>query len=280
LRRPRHDARRRSPGITVLGRDISALRKNEARFTELFESLQEGIYITTPDGSILDVNPALVRMLGYDSKEEVLKRRVPEIFVDRTERKSIKDQVERQPMIQGQEITLIRKDGTSIVCLNTAAAVRDNAGRVVRYQGALMDITERREMERRLHQHQEFTRRLVDSFPDLILVLDTAANYTFVSPRSKEILGYEPQEIAAMGFAHCAHPEDMPSVQALYADIVAGRQTFASLEVRVRHKLGEWRRIRFNFSPLSTKRILEGAWLHLRQRCTVQRLRGAFIQAD
>jgi len=52
-------------------------------------------------------------------------------------------------MIQGQEITLIRKDGTSIVCLNTAAAVRDNAGRVVRYQGALMDITERREMERR-----------------------------------------------------------------------------------------------------------------------------------
>jgi len=57
-------------GITVLGRDISALRKNEARFTELFESLQEGIYITTPDGSILDVNPALVRMLGYDSKKK------------------------------------------------------------------------------------------------------------------------------------------------------------------------------------------------------------------
>src|SRR5260370_23397441 len=58
-------------GITVLARDVSALRKNEARFTELFESLQEGIYITTPDGAILDVNPALVRMLGYDSKEDV-----------------------------------------------------------------------------------------------------------------------------------------------------------------------------------------------------------------
>src|SRR5713226_1202787 len=54
-------------GITVLGRDVTALRKNEARFTELFESLQEGIYITTPDGTIVDVNPALVRMLGYDS---------------------------------------------------------------------------------------------------------------------------------------------------------------------------------------------------------------------
>src|SRR6266850_3936064 len=207
-------------GITVLGRDVTALRKNEARFTELFESLQEGIYITTPDGSILDVNPALVRMLGYDSKEEVLKRRVPEIFVDRTERKSIKDQVERQPMIQGQEITLIRKDGTSIVCLNTAAAVRDNAGRVVRYQGALMDITERREMERRLHQQQEFARRLVDSFPDLILVLDTAGHYTFVSPRSKDVLGYEVEDTQHMAFGDRTHPEDLPAVLSLYKDVI------------------------------------------------------------
>jgi PAS domain S-box-containing protein len=69
-------------GITVLARDVSALRRNETRFTELFETLQEGIYITTPEGSILDANPALVRMLGYESKEELLKRRVTEIFVD------------------------------------------------------------------------------------------------------------------------------------------------------------------------------------------------------
>src|SRR5260370_853001 len=167
-------------GITVLARDVSALRKNEARFTELFESLQEGIYITTPDGVILDVNPALVRMLGYDSKEEVRKRQVPEIFVDRTEREIVKNQIEHQPMIQGLEITLIRKDGTSIVCLNTATAVRDNGGHVVRYQAALMDITDRREIERRLHQQQEVARRLVDNFPDLSLDLDATAHYTFL----------------------------------------------------------------------------------------------------
>src|SRR5437660_10923448 len=221
-------------GITILGRDVSALRKNEARFTELFESLQEGIYITTPDGSIVDVNPALVRMLGYESKEELLKRQVPEIFVDRTERKLVKDEIERQPMIQGKEITLIRRDGTSIVCLNTAAAVRDNSGRVLRYQGALMDITERREMERRLHQQQEFARRLVDSFPDLILVLDANAHYTFVSPRCKDVLGYDIEEAQNMAFGGRTHPEDLPAANSLYQDIIAGRQSFASLEIRVR----------------------------------------------
>jgi PAS domain S-box-containing protein len=268
-------------GITVLARDVSALHKNEARFTELFESLQEGIYVTTPDGAILDANPALVRMLGYDSKEDLLKRQVTEILVDREERKTLKDQVERQASPQGREVTLVRKDGTSIVCMNTAAAVRDKSGVVVRYQGAVMDITERREMERRLHQQQEFARRLVDSFPDLILVLDIAAHYTFVSPRSKEILGFEPQEIAAMDFGHCAHPEDMPAVQALYGDIVAGRQTFASLEVRVRHKLGDWRRIRFNFSPLGDEKgQTEGVVLSGRDVTELKRLEEQLIQAE
>src|SRR6266436_1847829 len=268
-------------GITVLARDVTALRKNEVRFTELFESLQEGIYITTPDGAILDVNPALVSMLGYNSKEDVLKRQVQEIFVDRTERKTIKEQVERQPLIQGQEITLIRKDGTSIVCLNTAAAVRDNGGRVVRYQGALMDITERREMERRLHQQQEFARRLVDNFPDLILVLDAASHYTFVSPRCKDVLGYEVEETQKMEFGSCTHPEDLPAVLSLYKDIIAGKQIFASLEIRVRHKQGEWRRIRFNFSPLSDERgNIEGVVLSGRDVTDLKRLEEQLIQAE
>src|SRR5216684_310382 len=268
-------------GITVLARDVSALRKNEARFTELFESLQEGIYITTPDGTIEDVNPALVRMLGYDSKEELLKRQVPEIFIDRAERKIVKEQVESQPKMQGREITLVRKDGTSIVCLNTAAAVRDNSGRVLRYQGALMDITERREMERRLHQQQEFARRLVDSFPDLILVLDTNGHYTFVSPRCSEVLGYEVDEAHQMEFGGRTHSEDLPSLIALYKDVIAGRQNFASLEVRVRHKLGDWRRIRFNFSPLSDENgNIEGVVLSGRDVTDLKRLEEQLIQAE
>jgi two-component system NtrC family sensor kinase len=268
-------------GVTVLARDVSALRRNETRFTELFETLQEGIYITTPEGRILDANPALVRMLGYESKEELLKRQVTEICVDLAERKNIKKLLESQHIIQGQEITLVRKDGTSIVCLNTATAVRDNSGQIVRYQGAVMDITEHREMERRLHQQQEFARRLVDNFPDLILVLDTNAHYTFVSPRSREILGHEPQEIAAMGFAQCAHPEEMPAVRALYDDIVTGRQMFASLEVRVRHKQGDWRRILFNFSPISDEKgNIDGVVLSGRDVTDLKRLEEQLIQAE
>jgi two-component system NtrC family sensor kinase len=201
--------------------------------------------------------------------------------VDRAEINTTRDAIERQSMIQGREITLIRKDGTSIVCLNTAAVVRDNSGRVLRYQGAVMDITERREIERRLHQQQELARRLVDSFPDLILVLDTEARYTFVSPRCTDILGYDLEETRNMAFGGRTHPEDLPATLALYRDIVAGKQTFASLEIRVRHKLGEWRRIRFNFSPLcDEKGIIEGVVLSGRDVTDLKRLEEQLIQAE
>ena len=59
-------------GAVGLARDIVHFRESEALFTELFETLREGVYFTTPDGRLLDANPALVRMLGYESKEELL----------------------------------------------------------------------------------------------------------------------------------------------------------------------------------------------------------------
>ncbi|MGB7280968.1 MAG: PAS domain S-box protein [Candidatus Acidiferrum sp.] len=268
-------------GLTVLGRDITALRKNEARFTELFETLQEGIYIITPEGAILDANPALVRMLGYDSKEDLLSIQVQGILADADERKALREEVEHQNAPQGREIILLRKDGVPIVCWNTATAVRDTAGRVLRFQGSVMDVTARRQMERQLHKEQEFARRLVDSFPDLILVVDTNSHYTFVSPRCKEVLGYELSEIESLEFGGRTHAEDRPLLLALFQDILAGRQNFGSLEIRVRHKLGDWRRIRFNFSPLADETgKIEGVVLSGRDVTELKRLEEQLIQAE
>src|SRR5271168_1314973 len=248
-------------GITVLARDITALRKNEARFTELFETLQEGIYVATPAGAILDVNPALVRMLGYDSKADLLTRSVPELLTDRAERRAIKHDVDSAPMPQGREVTLVRKDGATIVCLNTTTAVRGPSGDVIRYQGSVMDVTERRTMEHRLHQQQEFARRLVDSFPDLILVANAAGAYTFVSPRVREVLGYDIEETHEM--------------------VIAGQKAFDSLEVRVRHKDGEWRRLLCHFSPLSDERgQIEGVVMSCRDVTELKRLEEQLIQAE
>ncbi|HWY08965.1 MAG TPA: PAS domain S-box protein [Candidatus Acidoferrales bacterium] len=268
-------------GVTVLARDITAMKRSEARFTELFETLQEGIYIVSPEDKILEVNPALVRMLGYSSKEELMSKRVSEVFVDEAQRASIVREVSREASPHGHELTLHRKDGQPVYCLNTASAVRDTAGNVIRFQGALVDITERRAIEKQLHQQQEFARRLVDSFPDLIFVVDTDRRYNFVSAKFKEVLGYEPAEVIGLTFGERTHVDDRPAMMALFDDLVSGKQNFASIEVRVRHKQGEWRSLKCNFSPLFDEHgKIEGAVVSGRDVTEVKRLETQLIQAE
>jgi PAS domain S-box-containing protein len=268
-------------GMTVLARDITSQRRSEARFTELFESLQEGIYIVTPDEKILEVNPALVRMLGYDSKEELLARKVSEVFVDEEQRSLLAREVLTQPSPEGREITLRRKDGQAIICLNTATAVRDTGGQIVRYQGALADITERRSIEKRLHQQQEFARRLIDSFPDLIFVVNAERRFTFISPKVKQAMGYEPAEISNTVFGERTHVDDRAAVLELMQDLLEGKRTFASIEIRVRHKNGEWRRLRCHASPLFDEHgKIEAVVLSGRDITELKRLEEQLIQAE
>lgn len=268
-------------GMTILARDITSQRRSEARFTELFETLQEGIYIVSPEDKILEVNPALVRMLGYSSREELLTKKVSEVFVDELQRSLLVREVDNQPAPEGREITLRRKDGQPLICLNTSTAVRDTGGKIVRYQGALADITERRAIETRLYQQQEFARRLVDSFPDLIFVVDTQKRYTFVSPKVREVVGYDPQESVGMLFGERTHPEERDAILAVFDDLIQGKRNFASIEVRVRHKLGDWRRLRCHFSPLfAVNGQIDGVVISARDVTEVKRLEEQLIQAE
>jgi PAS domain S-box-containing protein len=268
-------------GITVLARDITAQRRSEARFTELFETLQEGIFIVGTDDKIIEVNPALVRMLGYSSKQELFAKKVSDVFVDSERRSVLIHEVSAQQAPQSREITLRRKDGQVITCLNTSTAVRDTSGRVIRYQGALADITERLAIEKRLYQQQEFARRLIDSFPDLIFVVDAQRRFTFVGPKVKEALGYEPSEWIGQLFGERTHPEERADVLTMFDDLILGKRSFASTEIRVRHKSGEWRRIRIHFSPLfEVKGQIEGVVISGRDITEMKRLEEQLIQAE
>ena len=268
-------------GITILARDITAVRENETRFTDLFTTLQEGIYISTPGDLLLDANPALVSMLGYESREALLTRPFSELFADPAEQKELQREAEESHALLGREVTLRRKDGSSLTCLNTVTAVRDAAGAVVRYQGAVMDISERRAIERKLHKEQEFARRLMESFPDLILVLDTSAKYTFVSPRIHDVLGYDPEEVEKIGMGKFTHEEDRHKQTSLLREIMAGRQKFGSVELRARHKSGEWRLMRCHVSPLvdETGKI-EGVIISARDITQLKRLEEQLVQSE
>jgi PAS domain S-box-containing protein len=237
-------------GVSGWARDVTSQHESEIRFADLFESLSEGIFFTTPEGQILDANPALVRMLGFDSKKELQQHNFGDFYEDPSVRQGIITRLLERGSLQNLELALRRKDGTRIYCFGSASAIRDALGRVARLQGTFVDVTESRAMQRHLHKEQELVRRLVAAFPDVIAVLDCEGRYTFVSPRIQDVLGAQPQDYVGESLGARAHPEDRPKLDEMFQSIIAGKDTHSDIEFRSRHADGSWRTLRSSAAPL------------------------------
>jgi PAS domain S-box-containing protein len=236
--------------VSGWARDVTSQHESEIRFNELFESLREGIFFNTPDGQVLDANPALLHMLGYGSKEELQQLNFREIYVDPSQRDNLLRELEQLGSVQDREVAFRRKDGTQITCLASGFAIRDTFGRIVRVQGTLVDITERLEIENRLRQEQEFIRRLIASFPDMIGVFDCDGRFTYISQRVQDVLGDAPEEFIGEEFGGRAHPDDRPRLLEMFQQLMCGEIPYAQLEYRARHADSSWRMLRASAGPL------------------------------
>jgi PAS domain S-box-containing protein len=138
-----------------------AMADVEKRFEDIFKNAQVGIYRTTPDGRILMANPALVKMLGFSSIEELKARNLERTgFEPSYPRSSFKQIVEREGSVTGLESIWVRHDGIEIVVRESAIAVRDDNGTVLYYEGTVEDITERKKAEEKLFEYQKQLRSL------------------------------------------------------------------------------------------------------------------------
>ena len=266
-------------GASVLGRDVTGQHEKELRFTELFETLQEGAYFSTPEGRLLDANPALVRILGYATKEELLALDAGRLNVDPVEPPVLGRAADDSGGVRTREITLRKKDGTSAIFLESSRAVWDASGRLIRYQGTLVDVTERRKLERQLLQQEEFRRHLLESFPDLILVVDLQERYTFVSSRVRDLLGYEPEDLLSKKISE---PEDhSPELAALYHEVAGSDRSFESAEYSARHRDGSWRTMRASASKLfDADARLAGVIISVRDITTERKLEQQIVQSE
>jgi PAS domain S-box-containing protein len=231
-------------------RDITAERQSEVRFTELFAALREGIFLSTPDGNLLDVNPALVRMLGYETKEDLQAVNLRDIYLDPAQSDLLVDEVLKKGAIEDRAILLRRKDGKVIHCLISSTVTRGAAGQVLRIQGTIIDVSERRQMEKHLHKEQEFVRSLVASFPDVIAVLDLQGVYTFVSPLVQDVLGRPASEFIGKALGDNVHQDDLAKLRSTFQKVALGEGPDGQFEYRTKHADGNWRVLRASASPL------------------------------
>ncbi len=239
-------------------RDATAEREAEIRFADLFQSLREGMFFTTLDGRVLDVNPAFVRMLGYASKDELKAHNIRDMYADPTARDAIIREFEANNIVEDRRVVLRHKTGREIHCLASGFAIRDASGRITHTQGTMIDVTERLEIERRLQQEQEFVRRLIASFPDVIAVLDRDGRCIYISQRIEDILGYPAREYIGEAVGFCVDPEDRPNLAASLGKLIHGELQHIQLEFRVQRRDGMWRIMRASAGPLYDGREITG----------------------
>jgi len=146
-----------------IGVDISELKEaeekiqtSEEKYRNLFENAAYGIFLAKPNGELMDVNPALVAMLGYSSKEELLTRNLErDIYEDLEVRRSILRAHESDARVIGVETNWRRKDGKTITVRMNGGVFRGSDGRVLRFEVMVEDITERRSLEAQFRQSQK-----------------------------------------------------------------------------------------------------------------------------
>ncbi|MGA8272764.1 MAG: PAS domain S-box protein [Candidatus Sulfotelmatobacter sp.] len=266
-------------GLSALGRNVTGQHEKELRFTELFETLQEGAYFSTPEGRLLDVNPALVSILGYATKDELLALDANQLNLDPKQPPVLGRAADDRGGVRAREITLRKKDGSAGVFLESSRAVWDASGKLIRYQGTLVDVTERRKLERQLLQQEEFRRRLLESFPDLILVVDLEGRYTFVSSRVHEVLGCKSEDLLGKKISEIQGHS--PELVTLYKDMAAGSRVSGSTEYGARGSDGSGRTMRASASQFfDADSRLAGIIMSVRDITTEKKFEQQVVQSE
>jgi PAS domain S-box-containing protein len=129
-------------------RDTTDRRSAEERYRLLFEQVQQGVFVATPEGKLLDCNDAFVQMLGYETREELMALNInSEVYVSAEQREAFRKEIDAHNFVRNFEVTLKRKDGAQLTAAESSFATRDGAGKVERYQGFLLDMTEKKRVE-------------------------------------------------------------------------------------------------------------------------------------
>jgi PAS domain S-box-containing protein/putative nucleotidyltransferase with HDIG domain len=178
-----------------------ALQKTEVKYRDIFDNILEGIYQTTPEGSYITANPALARMLGYDSPRDLIENISDlnrQFYVEPGRREKFKQLMQEIGTITGFESEIYRKDGSTIWVSENAHTVLDENGALLFYEGTTEDISARKRAEEALRKAEENYRSIFENAVEGIYQTTLEGRILSVNPALATLFGYEsPAEMIA-----------------------------------------------------------------------------------
>ena len=230
-------------------KDITDRREAERRYRELFGNIQEGLFFAHPGGGFVEVNDALVRMLGYSTREELLQVEVgTQVFGSAERYHAFAAPMQAHGVVRNHEEALRRKDGTTVHVLINAFAVRDAQGRITQYRGLMLDISDLKAFQAELQRERDFSGKILNNTQSLILVTDTAGLVSYAN-RRWQFMGYEQQQVLGSRLEQLVAPVRRQALNDAFAAIVSGQQV-DNLDLQVLRGDGRVGHFSVNLSPM------------------------------
>jgi PAS domain S-box-containing protein len=176
---------------------LAEQRLAEEGYRKLFEGSVDGIYVTTPAGSLLNANPALARIMGYKTPEGLIRGVsdvTQEIYVHPAARAEYQALMRRDGMVREFEYQVRQLDGTILWLSDSATVVRDETGEVVRYEGTVRDITDQKRAEDAIAEGRRMLQQVIDTVPAVINVKNKELRYVLMNRYMAGIFGIEPAD--------------------------------------------------------------------------------------
>jgi len=198
-------------------RDVSAkkrqderLKASEEQYRNLFEHVGCGVFISTKEGKFLDANHALQQMLGYPSREELLKIDLPnDLYLRPEDRFEFVETIEREGHVINREVEFKKKDGTPIPVMLTGHVRYDSKGKVAGYEGINVDQTQTKQMEREIRKANDFLNNIIHNSANAIMAADMTGTIILWNQAAEEILGYKTQDVVGKLNITQVYPEGM-----------------------------------------------------------------------
>jgi len=230
-------------------KDITDRREAERRYRELFDNVQEGIYISTPQGRFVEVNDALVRILGYSSRDEVLQLDIPtQVYFSPERREELSALLKDGGEMRNHQEILRRKDGSPVHVFMNCFAMRDPAGNILQHRGLMLDVSGLHHSQTELQKERDFSSKILNHTQSLILVTDTEGLISYANRRWSG-LGFQQNQILGHPLPDlCALPRRAALREAL-ADVARGQQV-DNFDLPLVRGDGVSAQFSVNFSPI------------------------------
>jgi PAS domain S-box-containing protein len=235
--------------VLLIVRDITdrkhaetAIRQAEEKYRNIYQHAVEGIFQTTLAGRYLSANPALAKMYGYESPEEMMSLLTDierQLYVDPQRRAEFVRLMQVHGTVQEFESQVYRKDGTIIWLSENGRSVKDENGKLLYYEGTCIDITARKQAEAALRQREQEFKALVENAPDVIARVDRSLRCLYVNPAVEREISIPASRLIGKKLEKMGLPQDfIQQLKALFQQgFATGQEQSAEFSLQTPHGL-------------------------------------------